>query len=367
MPGPPRLRARPDGGGWRLDGDAPWVTGWGLIDLLLVVARGPDDSVVSLILDAAAQPGLTVTRERLAAVNASVTVRRLERCCRRTGAPDDGRAGAVRWPSMRRDRMASTRLRWRAAWSGVRPRPTGCRRSADDELAACRGSPVDDAITADSDAMAAAAGGVTPGGRPGPRVGSTPGGRPRRGAGSAAGSSPATVGIEQVHQRRDPRAGGAHVVLRARPGSRPRAARRCWSGWRRDHADPVSDGVLRRAALAMRVHRRGAAPPGPPRARGPGPGAPDDRRRPGRAGHAGGRRDGRHRLARVPGPKPLAAAQARHGPCNAGPSGRPDRRTGQRASRRWRRTQARIGRCTPGLPIAPRHGAQGNHRAGQRH
>jgi alkylation response protein AidB-like acyl-CoA dehydrogenase len=75
IPGPPRLRAWPAGGGWRLDGEAPWVTGWGLIDLLLVVARGPDDSVVSLILDAAAQPGLTVCRQRLTAVNASVTVR----------------------------------------------------------------------------------------------------------------------------------------------------------------------------------------------------------------------------------------------------------------------------------------------------
>src|SRR6476660_8086822 len=75
LPGPPRLRARPDRGGWRLDGGAPWVTGWGLIDLLLVAARGPDDSLVSLIVDAAAQPGLTVTRERLAAVHASVTVR----------------------------------------------------------------------------------------------------------------------------------------------------------------------------------------------------------------------------------------------------------------------------------------------------
>jgi len=75
IPGPPPLRAVPDGDGWRLDGQAPWVTGWGLIDLLLVVARGPGDSLLSLILDAAAQPGLTVTRERLAAVNASVTVR----------------------------------------------------------------------------------------------------------------------------------------------------------------------------------------------------------------------------------------------------------------------------------------------------
>jgi alkylation response protein AidB-like acyl-CoA dehydrogenase len=75
LPGPPRLRARPSGDGWRLDGEAPWVTGWGLTDLLLVAARGPDDSIVSLILDAAPQAGLTMTRERLAAVNASVTVR----------------------------------------------------------------------------------------------------------------------------------------------------------------------------------------------------------------------------------------------------------------------------------------------------
>jgi hypothetical protein len=51
------------------------VTGWGLIDLVQVVARGPDDTVLTLIMDAAAQPGLTVTRQRLAAVDASVTVR----------------------------------------------------------------------------------------------------------------------------------------------------------------------------------------------------------------------------------------------------------------------------------------------------
>ncbi|MGH3150935.1 MAG: acyl-CoA dehydrogenase family protein, partial [Streptosporangiaceae bacterium] len=75
MPGPPALRAEPAAGGWRLDGAAPWVTGWGLIDLLLVVARGPGDTAVTLIMDAAAQPGLTVTRQRLAAVDASVTVR----------------------------------------------------------------------------------------------------------------------------------------------------------------------------------------------------------------------------------------------------------------------------------------------------
>jgi alkylation response protein AidB-like acyl-CoA dehydrogenase len=78
IPGPPQLRAEPAEpaeGGWRLDGTAPWVTGWGLIDLVQVVARGPDDTVVTLIMDAAAQPGLTVTRQHLAAVDAAVTVR----------------------------------------------------------------------------------------------------------------------------------------------------------------------------------------------------------------------------------------------------------------------------------------------------
>ncbi len=75
IPGPPQLRAEPVAGGWRLDGTAPWVTGWGLIDLVQVVARGPDNTVVTLIMDAATQPGLTVTRQRLAAVDAAVTVR----------------------------------------------------------------------------------------------------------------------------------------------------------------------------------------------------------------------------------------------------------------------------------------------------
>jgi alkylation response protein AidB-like acyl-CoA dehydrogenase len=75
IPGPPQLRAEPVAGGWRLEGTAPWVTGWGLIDLVQVVARGPDDTVVTLVMDAAAQPGLAVTRQRLAAVDAAVTVR----------------------------------------------------------------------------------------------------------------------------------------------------------------------------------------------------------------------------------------------------------------------------------------------------
>ncbi len=75
IPGPPRLRAQPVPGGWRLSGEAPWVTGWGLVDLLLLTARGPEDTAVTLIVDAAAQLGLTASRQRLAAVNASATVR----------------------------------------------------------------------------------------------------------------------------------------------------------------------------------------------------------------------------------------------------------------------------------------------------
>ena len=150
MPGPPRLRARLDRGGWRLDGDAPWVTGWGLIDLLLVVARGPDDSVVSLIMDATVQPGLTVTRERLAAVNASVTVRL---------GFDGVLVPEERWvgqgpfdpaESLRPDRM---RVNGSLALGLVRR----CVRllgpgPLDDELAACRDL-LDDAITADAAAM----------------------------------------------------------------------------------------------------------------------------------------------------------------------------------------------------------------------
>jgi alkylation response protein AidB-like acyl-CoA dehydrogenase len=77
IPGPPMLRASPaTGGGWRLDGAAPWVTGWdGLIDVVVIAARGPGDTLVRLIMDAEPAPGLTVTRQRLVAADASVTVR----------------------------------------------------------------------------------------------------------------------------------------------------------------------------------------------------------------------------------------------------------------------------------------------------
>src|SRR5687768_15174976 len=38
----PKLRAREEGGEWVLDGIAPWVSGWGLADVVHVAARTPE-------------------------------------------------------------------------------------------------------------------------------------------------------------------------------------------------------------------------------------------------------------------------------------------------------------------------------------
>jgi alkylation response protein AidB-like acyl-CoA dehydrogenase len=73
-PGPEPVRASREGDDWRLDGTCPWVTGWGLVDVVHVAARTDDGDVVWLLLDAAAGPTWTVERQRLAAVDASATV-----------------------------------------------------------------------------------------------------------------------------------------------------------------------------------------------------------------------------------------------------------------------------------------------------
>jgi alkylation response protein AidB-like acyl-CoA dehydrogenase len=75
LPGPTRLRATPVDGGWMLDGHAPWVSGWGLVDTLVVTARAPEETVVTCLLPASAQDGLSATRWDLSALNASATVR----------------------------------------------------------------------------------------------------------------------------------------------------------------------------------------------------------------------------------------------------------------------------------------------------
>jgi alkylation response protein AidB-like acyl-CoA dehydrogenase len=73
-PGPPVLTARQSEGRWILNGSAPWVTGWGRVDVVHAAARDFDGNVVWLLVDAEASPGLEVERLELSAVNASATV-----------------------------------------------------------------------------------------------------------------------------------------------------------------------------------------------------------------------------------------------------------------------------------------------------
>ncbi|MBP2478312.1 alkylation response protein AidB-like acyl-CoA dehydrogenase [Crossiella equi] len=74
-PGPPAVTATPVPGGYRLDGEAPWVTGWGLVDLLLVAGRTPDGRLAVGLVDAVATPTLHAQPLDLLAVRASRTVR----------------------------------------------------------------------------------------------------------------------------------------------------------------------------------------------------------------------------------------------------------------------------------------------------
>jgi len=73
-PGAPILTAEPDGDGWRFHGFAPWVTGWGRIDVVRAAARRADGDIVWALVDAGASPTLRAEPLRLAAVNASATV-----------------------------------------------------------------------------------------------------------------------------------------------------------------------------------------------------------------------------------------------------------------------------------------------------
>jgi alkylation response protein AidB-like acyl-CoA dehydrogenase len=50
-PGPAVVRATPAGDGWRLDGEAPWITGWGLADVFVTMARADDHRVVTVLVD----------------------------------------------------------------------------------------------------------------------------------------------------------------------------------------------------------------------------------------------------------------------------------------------------------------------------
>jgi alkylation response protein AidB-like acyl-CoA dehydrogenase len=74
--GSPRLHARAVDDGWVLEGEAPWVTGWGRIDVVHTAARDADGNLVLALLDAIASPTLEASEPLdLVAVRASSTVR----------------------------------------------------------------------------------------------------------------------------------------------------------------------------------------------------------------------------------------------------------------------------------------------------
>ncbi|MDI3390240.1 acyl-CoA dehydrogenase family protein [Streptomyces sp. B-S-A8] len=74
-PGPPLVRAERADGGWLFDGEAPWVTGWGMVDTLYAAGRDADDVIVWALLDAEQRAGLSAGPVLdLVAVQASRTV-----------------------------------------------------------------------------------------------------------------------------------------------------------------------------------------------------------------------------------------------------------------------------------------------------
>ncbi|MGH3913216.1 MAG: acyl-CoA dehydrogenase family protein [Pseudonocardiaceae bacterium] len=77
IPQPPRLWATATDGGWLLRGDAPFVSGWGIIDVLLVSARDAEDKsmIISGLISPEAGGGITVEELHLVAAQGTNTVR----------------------------------------------------------------------------------------------------------------------------------------------------------------------------------------------------------------------------------------------------------------------------------------------------
>lgn len=69
--GPRPLRIEQAEGGWTISGSAPWVTGWGVVDVLRVAAVQPDGAVRTVLADVG--PGMTGDRVALVAARAAGT------------------------------------------------------------------------------------------------------------------------------------------------------------------------------------------------------------------------------------------------------------------------------------------------------
>lgn len=74
LPGPPLLRGRAADGGYRLAGSSPWVTGWGLVDVLYVAARDDHGDLITMLVPARDGPALAARRLAPVATSASGTV-----------------------------------------------------------------------------------------------------------------------------------------------------------------------------------------------------------------------------------------------------------------------------------------------------
>ena len=72
-PGRDRMRVRRVDGGWLLDGEIPWVTGWDQIDLVYLGACDEQDVIHRFFVDAVASPSLVAQVQRLTSVQASRT------------------------------------------------------------------------------------------------------------------------------------------------------------------------------------------------------------------------------------------------------------------------------------------------------
>lgn len=81
-PPAPTLHARRDGDGFVLDGTVPWVTGWGLVDVLFTIAATADGDEVWALVDPVAGPTLSARPLPLVAADASATVHLTYRSCR---------------------------------------------------------------------------------------------------------------------------------------------------------------------------------------------------------------------------------------------------------------------------------------------